>query len=361
MASVCSRSGYRRKRRDSRKPAGYTRQTLPTGLPIPLAAMKSTLLRHAAGLLKEMQAERALLAAWKELFPIVQHVVEHELWPLQEVFDLHMRRLILLFDRAHGHKCMGKRDNAKLDFLICDMAIELLCCDPDPELLQIYFRHGGKELSPDDVHAQQQDDYESVDGAATAAPCTFERVEIHPTPWVPATLESRQQAEAKRLQASAGEIYRGLLSELRFGLAVAESQRIPLLMQRAHAAYAANDQPGLLALLEDVERIGLGCLGKLDVETVQRYTGALVQHLRALEGETGAWAFAATVEAECSYREEQTPESLMRKLQGKLAESRAHLAQIESDIVAFDDVRQLKKWLKAYRITQAHQPYVASE
>lgn len=319
--------------------------------------------KRTVGLMKKIQAERMRLAVWKELFPIVEHIVEHEFWPRQERFDAHLRKLILLFDRAHADKCMGKRDRAKLDFLICDMAIDLFGSNGDAELLAIYQRHGGRDLGCIDCEGLSLPGYTEEDIADGAPRAAWGDAQAHRPPLLEITLEDRQQVEAERLQRSAGEIYRKLVDALQSGHGddAAERQRKTALMQRVNAAYAANDLLGLVALQVEVEQIGLANLDKLSEEDILQYNEVLAQHLRQLQRENADWAFAITVEAECPYRERQTPKSLMRKLQSKLAEERAHLAQIERDLEDFQDVQNLKRWLKGYRISQAHQPYVATE
>lgn len=337
-------------------------------------------------LIKKLEAERARLAAWQEALPAVNALAEGELKPLEQRFDAQRKQLVLLFDQAHAHKAMGKRDKDKLADLICTIAEAVLGGGQDAELEALYSRHSGlgncfdddgadpalKSLMEELLGVQLGDaDYQSPEALFQAMSAKMEeeaeqeqqaaqaRAAARPKSAKALAREQAQQAEAGRLQQSVRDIYRKLASLLHPDREpdLAERQRKTGLMQRVNVAYAANDLLGLLELQLEVEQIDQAGLDGLSEERIAQYNKLLSGQVRELERENAGLEYAAMVQWDCPSYQRLTPKTLQKHLRTRLGELQSHAAALEQDLVDFQDLKRLKVWLKTYRLPEYDDAY----
>lgn len=338
-------------------------------------------------LVKQLEQERALLAAWKETLPRLRQMAAQELEPLAQVYDQERRRLLILFDHAYGDKLMGKRDKDKLLHLICSIAEDLLMDGDDAEVAAIYRKHAGEDFldfGPDDDMAIAREMLENAlgmplgDNIDTSSPeamlaalqakiaeqVAAEEAEAEQVKRKPskkgsksakaAAREEHQQAEQQRLQQSVREIYRKLASALHPDRETdeAERDRKTALMQRVNVAYAANDLLGLLELQLEVEQLDQNGLDNLPEERIKQYNKILDGQIRELQRDNDELAFFLSMELGIESSVRPTPAIIEQWLRHEVEERQADIDGLKRDLVDFHDFRKLKAWLKTYRIPE---------
>lgn len=330
-------------------------------------------------LIKKIEAMRLRLATWQETMPAIMRQAEQQFRPLVHTYAGHQKALVLLLDQMHQHKSMGKKDRAKLEGLICSVALDVLEDSDDAELKEIYNRHSGGDFdlessqnevalrnmmeqilgvpidagvdmgSPetmfDALAAQMRQHAEQEQQTAQARAATRRKSASA------LAREQRQAAEADQLKQSVRDIFRKLVSELHPDREpdAAERERKTALMQRVNVAYAANDLLGLLALQLEIEQIGQADLDQLSEERIKQYNKILDGQLRELERETAEIESAAAHEMGGRQRGRMTPQALSACLHVDIAEMQAKLDEIVANLEEFSDLKRLKAWLKTYR------------
>lgn len=159
--------------------------------------------------------------------------------------------------------------------------------------------------------------------------------------------EQRQAAEAAKLKQTVRDIFRKLVSDLHPDREpdVNERARKTALMQRVNMAYSANDLLGLLELQREIEQIDQASLDNLGEERIRQYNKILDGQLR----ESASIEYAAAMAMGGAMRGPLTPQALLRRLRDDVADMQARLDAIAADLDEFNDVNELKAWLKSYR------------
>jgi hypothetical protein len=331
-------------------------------------------------LVKKLETERARLALWRDALPQLRAMGVNEVGPLLENFSVRRRQLLVLLDKAWSDKKLSKRDREKISDLIWHMAGDaLLAVEDDAEIRAIFERHSdlpfsgdtdsqqalmrdmvaaatGLELdedvdlsSPSALRAamrskmealQQEEEAEQARRASTARPAKV------------SARQARQEAEESKLKQSVRDIFRRLASTLHPDRETdpAERTRKTALMQRANAAYAANDLLGLLELQLQVEQIDQAGLDNLGDDRIKQYNKILDDQVREIQFDIMSLDTALSIELGMEYDGHNTPQALMKDVRIAIATMQADLEHIEGDLVLFQDIRQLKAWLKDYRI-----------
>jgi hypothetical protein len=330
-------------------------------------------------LVKQLEQERALLAAWQASIPRLRQLSAQELEPLEQTYGQQRRRLVILFDHAYGDKLMGKRDKAKLFDLICTLVEDLLIDGEDAELEAIYRKYVGEDLAgftPEEDEAMARgmledmlgtplgDDFDTSSPEAMLASLQAKMAEQaaeQAKQGAPrkraksakaAAQEERQQAEQQRLQQSVRDIYRKLASALHPDREtdVAERDRKTALMQRVNVAYAANDLLALLELQLEVEQLDQNGLDNLPEERIKQYNKILDGQVKELQHENDELAFILSMELGIEPYMRPTPAVMEQWLRDEVADRRNRNEEIARDIVDFHDFKKLKAWLKTYKI-----------
>lgn len=330
-------------------------------------------------LTRKIEAMRLRLTTWREAMPAIMRQAEQEFQPLVQAYAVQQKALVLLLDQMYQHKSMGKKERAKLDGLICSVALDVLEDSDDAELKDIYNRHSGGDF---DLEADQEDaalrammeqmlgvpidaevDLRSPEAMleALAAQMRQRTEQEQQTAQAKASTrrksastlarEQREAAEADQLKQSVRDIFRKLVSELHPDREpdAAERERKTALMQRVNVAYAANDLLGLLALQLEIEQIEQADLDQLSEERIKQYNKILDGQLRELERETAEIESAVAHEMSGQQRGRMTPQALSACLQGDIAEMQSKLDEILANLEEFSDIKKLKAWLKKYR------------
>lgn len=330
-------------------------------------------------LIKKLEAARLRLAAWKEAMPVIMGQAEREFKPLALAYLARQKALAVLLDQMYQHKSMSKKDRAKLDELICSMALDVLADDDDAELKDIYNRHSGGDFDAEDAEedALFKDMVEEMTGvrldadvdlrspeamlealdaqmgrrAGTQQPAAPPKAAARRKPASALARERRQAAAAEELKQSVRDIFRKLTSELHPDREPdpAERERKTALMQRVNVAYAANDLLGLLELQLEVEQLDQAGLDNLSEERVKQYNKIIDGQLREIEREIADIEYMAAPAMGGKPCGQLTPQAMLGCLLVDIAEMQARLDAIAAELDEFRDVDKLKAWLKTYR------------
>ncbi len=163
--------------------------------------------------------------------------------------------------------------------------------------------------------------------------------------------EAQQEAEDKQVSQSIREVYRKLASALHPDRESDPDERArkTVLMQRVNQAY---DKKNLLQLLElqlELEHIDQATINGLSEDRLKHYNTVLKGQLAELQQEI------IRIEAEfrgqfgVSPFDGVSPTTIMRGLARDIADLRNAMDEMERDLRAFADIRQLKSWLKQMR------------
>ena len=346
-------------------------------LATPAATRISPVRKKFNTLIKKLETQRARLATWQAEAPTIRAVTAGELMPLIDAYDTANIELLKVLDASYGDKVMGKRDREKLDDLICNIAQQLIeSGHPEPVIRDIYERHLGDdgdqgeteegvramvraslgvELGDDIDFSSPRAVFEAVqkkiDEQAEAA-SNHQSDRQQDSTAKPSARDLRHQAEETKLKHSLRDIFRKLASALHPDRETdpAERLRKTTLMQRANAAYAANDLLGLLELQLEVDQIDQAGLDKLTDDRIKQYNKILSGQLAEVDEQIVALETSLSLDMGFNPGQRITPKSTMRDLQIHIIGVKRSLRDLEADVARFRDPKALKAWLKSYRM-----------
>ena len=327
-------------------------------------------------LVKKLEAERAHLAQWHAVVPQVRARADAELEPLCTTFWERRKALVFLLDEQARTQKLTARQQEKLIDVICTISENLLIVQEDAELealldlllgpeeddaddetalenamLQDMF---GIEIDQDlEQHGSPEQIRAAIDAAMRARLEEEERADAPgPKPGKPSARELRQQAEAVKLQQSVRDIFRKLTSALHPDREQdpAERARKTALMQRVNVAYGANDLLGLLELQMEIEQIDQASLDCLDEARIKQFNKILSQQLEDIEREVIHFEMALLEEFQLPMMYRPTPAGFAAGLDVEIAAMHRRIATVDHDLVALRDVKQLKAFLKVFRV-----------
>jgi hypothetical protein len=161
--------------------------------------------------------------------------------------------------------------------------------------------------------------------------------------------EAREQAEQAELSLSIREVYRKLASALHPDRETdpQERERKTTLMQRANQAYSKNSLLQLLELQLELEHIDQSAINNIGEDRLKHYNKILKEQVGELDDEI--------VHVETGFKHsygippfiDVSPSTIMRNLAGDIFSLQESIRSLEEDLLVFDDVKQLKGWLKS--------------
>lgn len=166
--------------------------------------------------------------------------------------------------------------------------------------------------------------------------------------------ESQQQAEEQQTSQSIRELYRKLVSALHPDREPdpQERERKTLLMQRINQAY---DKKNLLLLLElqlELEHIDQTTINNITSSRLKHYNKILKEQHGELEQEICITVDMFKSQFGISPFERLTPSTIMRNLAAEIAGIQQAIRELKSDLLAFQDIKKLKAWIKGMRRRQ---------
>jgi hypothetical protein len=332
--------------------------------------------------IQQIEKQRARRAAWEAAIPPYQQKYVGELLPLVEAsMDLQVK-LVHCLDRASDQNGLTKTERRMIENLIAELAGELLAERDDAALKAVYNKHSrsdfdseqaatledakamledmlGIELgddldmsSPEDILKRAQAQFEADQQAREARQAKRKKSAKQ------LARETQQRVEEAQSRQSIREVYRKVASALHPDRETdpQERDRKTALMQRANQAYDKNNLLQLLELQLELEHIDQTAINNLSEDRLVRYNDILKEQLRELEQEILYVEDRFRMQFGISPFVNLSPSTVMRSLASDIVDARHAIRDLEKDLLAFEDIKKLKAWLKELR----HRPRMAS-
>ncbi len=334
-------------------------------------------------LIKQIEKRRIRLRAWETVTPTFQQRYVNEYLPLEQTSTDLQIRMVHCLDRAYEQKGLTKAERCKLADVITDLVGPMV--DEDDSLKAIYNKYSsadydsetaadilgmksmleavfGVELgddvdltSPEDVlqraqaHMQQQHE----EAVAQSAEQEVRRAKRKKSPKQLAA-EARAQEEQAQISLSIREIYRKLASALHPDREAdpQERERKTKLMQRVNEAYNKNNLLLLLELQLELEHIDQHSINHLSEDRLKHYNRILKEQVRELDEQIlhveSAFRHSYGIDPFVSL----SPDKPLRMLASDVKELQTNIRELERDLVAFEEIKNVKLWLKTFKRVQ---------
>jgi hypothetical protein len=339
-------------------------------------------------LIKQIEKRRARLSAWESSALAFHQKFAADYVPLEQALADLQIRLLHRLDEACDQKGLTKAEHRTASDLVAEMACDLASERDDPELKELYNKHSGSDYdreaaaeledmkrtlesmlgaelgddldmsSPEAVYervrAEMEQHWEHVkneagEGLRAARKKTAKQI----------AAEARAEAKQAELTLSIREVYRKLASALHPDRETdsQERDRKTSLMQRVNQAYANKNLLQLLELQLELEHIDQHAINNISEDRLKHYNTILRSQVRELDQEI------MHVEAEFRGRygiapfASVSPETIEVSLAGDIAKVRKSIRALEKDLLAFEDIKQLKLWLKRLQRQAAMNPF----
>ncbi|RJG03580.1 J domain-containing protein [Noviherbaspirillum sedimenti] len=332
--------------------------------------------------IQQIEKLRSRLTAWDAATISYQKKYTQDLLPLFSIATELQIKLVHSLDRAAAQKGLTRTERRTLGELIAGLAGPLLGERDDAELKAIYNRHSRSDYDSEEAAQMQgmKDLFEDVfgfdlgDDAKLDSPDEFmqraqaqfaqmqadcqaeqqaqeERRARRKKSAKQLEKEERAEADARQINQSIREIYRKLASALHPDREPDPQERVrkTALMQRINHAY---DKQNLLQLLElqlELEHIDRTAIGRIDEERLRHYNAVLKRQIAELEHETMRIESDFCAQFGISPFVMVKPETVMHELAGEIARTRQDNRDMEQDLLALEDAKGVKAWLKQLR------------
>lgn len=335
-------------------------------------------------LINKIDKERKLLGAWQATIPRFAQKYANELDPRRKTFNDLRTELVCLLDKVYSEKVFNKRDRDKIKDVICAIAEELMAVNDNEVLKRIYNKYSDidfdakaeeeKEVlrfmmegileidlgddidysSPEAMMSQVADKMQQKLAEEEQAQQGY-REHMGKRKKSAKTLakEARQQAEAQNISQSVREVYRKLASALHPDKerdAVERSRKTDL-MQRVNVAYSNRDLLQLLELQLEVEQIDQTTINAITADRLKYYNTILAEQSAELRQEVIAVELSFRMRFNIRPEVALSPAEAMRALEIDIHLIKQGISSLKNDLAAFQDIRNIKDWLKSYRVT----------
>lgn len=321
-------------------------------------------------LLAQIDAQRAILAAWNQAIDAYHQRYAKDVAPLLDRYYAAHADLVHALVDASTRKGLGRTLLRSLHAVIARLARDLAdnVRNPDTrtamQALHAQFAEASstepkEEADPASVPAG--DDLESPEDIvrrveeemqARQARAEQERQRHRASrARKPNAREREQQAAAQEASQSVRAVYRKLASALHPDREPdeAERQRKTALMQRVNQAYAAASLLDLLQLQLEVEQIDAEHLVAVGDTHLQRYNQVLADQLAELQQEVATLEATMREQLGITSRRKLQPGQLMAQLRSQIQALEHDIPLLRRECEALEDNDYLKQWLKAQR------------
>lgn len=352
----------------------------------PAQAPLSPAQKQFNNLIKKIDAQKKLLAEWQETFSRCQQDAVTKLEPLKKTLQEQQLAMLKLLDQQFtSHKFTANQQD-KLSHLITETCEELLQTDGSDELKTLYNKYSGGdydteaqeeqdmaadflkqmmerelgikiedgEFDPNDPEAsaerlftkfkQQQEQAEAASAARPQRKKTAKQL----------AQEAKDAEEAANVSKSIQAVYRQLTSALHPDREQdpVERERKTELMQQVTVAYGNKDLLKLLELQLAVEQIDQTKLNNIAADRLKHYNKILNDQLRELQEEVFLKEDQIRMMLHLAPFEQLSPKRLVMMVREDVRTMQDMLTRIQRDLRTFQDVKNLKAWLKSYRIPE---------
>ncbi|OGT21966.1 MAG: molecular chaperone DnaJ [Gammaproteobacteria bacterium RBG_16_57_12] len=337
------------------------------------------------GLIKKIDVQKKLLAEWQESLARCQQDALTKLEPLKKTLSEHQAQMVLLLDRLFTSHKFTHAQQEKLAHLICETCDELINLHQRDDLKPLYNKYGaddfdehaqetedmatnflktmmeeafGVELGGDEFDFDPRDPHGAAERLAEKIKQRQERAEAaRPKRKKTAkqlAKEAREQEETAKVSKSIQAVYRQLVAALHPDREPdpAERERKTELMQKVTVAYGNKDLLQLLELQLAVEQIDQDKLNNIAEDRLKHYNKILQNQLDELREEVMLMEMQIGRQLQVAPFEVLSPKRVTLMLKDDIRHLQGEIARLKRDLQQFQDVRQLKQWLKGYRIPE---------
>ena len=333
-------------------------------------------------LIKQIEKKRAQLTDWETAIPLYQQKYTSELLPLVNgLMDMQVKFLHSL-DRACDHTEIKKSERGMIASLIVELAGELLASRDDKELNAVYNKHshsdydkkeaanikGMKAMMEDVLGVDLGDDFDM-----SSPEDLFKRVQAQMAEELEQENAERQawevlrpkrkksakqlakeaqlKAEEQQVSLSIREVYRKLASALHPDREpdAQERKRKTALMQRVNEAYEKRDLLQLLKLQLELEHIDQATVNNISEDRLKHYNKILKEQLEELDQEIFHVEGGFMAQFGINPFDSVSPGTIMRDLATEIAGVQHTIRDLKKDVIAFEDIKKVKAWLKKVR------------
>jgi hypothetical protein len=355
-------------------------KTAPTQAPLSPAQ------KQFNNLIKKIDTQKKLLAEWQETFSRCQQDAMTKLEPLKKTLQEQQLAMLKLLDQQFtSHKFTANQQD-KLSHLITETCEELLQTDGSDQLKTLYNKYSGGdydteaqeeqdmaadflkqmmerelgikiedgEFDPNEPEAsaerlftkfkQQQEQAEAASAARPQRKKTAKQL----------AQEAKDAEEAANVSKSIQAVYRQLTSALHPDREQdpVERERKTELMQQVTVAYGNKDLLKLLELQLAVEQIDQTKLNNIAADRLKHYNKILNDQLRELQEEVFLKEDQIRMMLHLAPFETLSPKRLVMMVREDVRTMQDMITRIQRDLRTFQNVKNLKAWLKSYRIPE---------
>ena len=339
-------------------------------------------------LIKQIENRRKRLADWEAATIQFQGRYAGEFLPLERTrVDLQIR-MVRSLDQAYEHDGLTKPERRKISALIVDLAGNLI--DEEASLKAIYNKYSGTDFDReasaqaaemksrleamlgvdlgDDADAHSQDtvlkcarahiEQQAAKKAALASKREARRAAREKSPKQLAA-EAREQEEQAQITLSIREVYRKLASALHPDRETdpQERDRKTRLMQRVNEAYDKGNLLHLLELQLELDHIDQRSINHLSEARLTHYNEILKDQVRELDRQIHR--VETTFRHTYGYHRAGalSPDAPLQNLATNIGALHHTIRNLEQDLAAFDDIKDLRRMLKRAQSTSDSIPF----
>lgn len=321
-------------------------------------------------LLAQIDAQRAILAAWNQAIEAYHQRYARDVAPLLDRYYAAHADLVQALVDASARKGLGRTLLRNLHAVIARLARDLADNVRDPatrtamQALHAQFAEEATTDSqfpaedpadpPSDAPESPEDIVRRVEEEMQArqARAAQERERHHASrARKPSAQQRQQQDAAQEASQSVRAVYRKLASALHPDREPdeAQRQRKTALMQRVNQAYAAGSLLDLLQLQLEVEQIDAEHLVAVGDSHLQRYNQVLTEQLADLQLEVATLEANMREQLGTTSRRKLQPAQLMAQLRSQIQALEHDIPLLQREVKAVEDNDYLKQWLRAQR------------
>jgi hypothetical protein len=331
--------------------------------------------RKFNNLIKKIEKQRQLLQFWQAALPRYQQRWHEEYEPLHKQCRALDTEFVRLLDEAGDHIKLAKADRQTLQAIICEVVTSLMDGENDDLMKVLYNKHSGGDFDADEqaeneilkqameqaygIELEDDIDFDSPEALAEKLQEHWhneqarehqereERLSRHKK----TARQLRQEEQALQASQSVREVYRKLASLLHPDRETdaGERERKTVLMQRVNQAYAERNLLDLLQLQLEAEQLDQSALNNLAEDRLAHYNQILTEQHSELSLEVSDIELAFSVQFNLEPFTTITPSNIEQKFQRPIHDLRFEILDIEEQLVALQDPKALKSWLKEQR------------
>ncbi len=348
-------------------------------------AKLSTAQKRFNSLIKNIDRHKKLLAEWQEVLTRTSQDAMTKLQPLNQALAECQVEMVSLLDRHFTTQKFTRPQREKIAQLICELCDELITLQHRDDMKSLYNKY-----SEDDFDTQEQesdalaaDILKNMMGDAFGIELDDDDMDFDPSdPMATAqrlgekvrqqqeqeadrrakrkktakqlAKEAREQEEAAHVSKSVQAVYRQLVAALHPDreLDPVERERKTELMQKVTVAYGNQDLLQLLELQLGVEQIDQSKLNGVAETRLKHYNKVLQNQVMELREEIMTLEMQVGSMLELSPFSRITPKHVGSMLKEDIQRHKDMISDLKDDLQRFQDVKQLKRWLKDYQIPE---------